>query len=206
MKTVIYIKGKNWDDLRSKFYEAYKDVHHAQDTVVAKTAATARPKAFEIENEALSNRHGTEHYKTGITKKGEPFKKKYKSVWDSKGKYWISEADRRQKMMQFSFENSASRYMKHPSSSKYRPYIPGAKSEVAFFSRVANLWENDTKPYSKRSPYFGANGKTGIWKKGQVRKGKKYFMTKVFDVIDESISSAIKKTEEKVFTREKGYE
>lgn len=206
MRSIIYVKGKNWDDLRSKFYQAYKDVHHAQDTVVAKTAATARPKAFDIENEILSNRHGTEHLKTGITKKGAKFRKEYKSVWDAKGKYWVSGTNKKQKLMQFSFENSASRYIKHPSSSKYRPYIPGALSEVGFFSRVANLWENDTKPYSHKSPYFGAGGSTGIWKTGQIRKGKKYFMTRVYKVVDESISSAIKKTEEKVFTREKGYE
>lgn len=204
MRSIIYVKGKNWDDLRSKFYQAYKDVHHAQDTVVAKTAATARPKAFDIENEILSNRHGTEQQKTGITKKGVKFNKKYKSVWNAQGKYW--ESEKKQKLMQFSFENSSSRYIKHPSSSKRRPYIPGALSEVGFFSRVANLWENDTKPYSNRSPYFGARGSTGIWKSGLSRKGKKYFMTRVYKVVDESISSAIKKTEEKVFTREKGYE
>lgn len=200
---VIYVKGHGWNELRQKLYDTGHDVFHAQDTVVAKVGATARPKAFEIEDQILENKHGTLHRKTGINKKGEHFDKTYRSIWNAKGKYWQSQAKGHQKLMQFNYENTAAKYKRGPNAGRLKP---GALSEVSFFSRVANLWEYDTKPYSRRSPFFGARGSTGIWKTGQIRKGRKYFMSRIYPVVDHSIPEAIKKTEEKIFTREKGYE
>lgn len=192
--SVIYVKGKDWNALRQKLYATGQDVYQAQDTVVAKTAATARPKAFDIEEQYVE--HGKEQFK--FYKKGT---RKTKTIWNSKGKYWQSAGGRR--LMQFNFENKASRYAKGARAGQLKPNVI---SRVSFYSLTANLWEKSTKPYSRKSPKFGSNGRTGVWQTGSVRMGKKYFLTKVYSVVESSIPEAVAKTEEKVFTREKGYE
>lgn len=192
---IVYVKGNNWNALKEKLQATGQDVYKAQDSVVAKTAATARPKAFEVERE-VGLRQGKvqeKYFKGGV--------KRTKTRWNATGGYWESQSGRR--LMSFNFERSASRYAKGVHAGQLKPNVI---SRVALTSITANLWEYDTKPYSKKSPRFGSEGGSGIWKQGEIRRGRKYFMTKVYTVVEQTVPEAIAKTERQIFTKEKGYE
>lgn len=193
--SIVYIKGSDWDVLLRKLQEFNKDVGKAQDTVVAKTAATARPKAFDIEEKYLE--HGkaqTKYLRSG--------KRKTKSRWNAKGKYWETAHGRR--LIQFSFENTAAKFRK---GSKIGQFKPNAISRAYLTSLTANLWEKPTKPYKAQSPYFRREGmrKAFRWDPGRIRPGMNYFLTEVVGAVEGSIKEAVAKTEKDIFEG-KGYE
>lgn len=183
----VYVKGKEWQALREKLQAVGRDVYVAQDTVVAKTAATARPIISSLEEGMFNFGQSQTKYRNGK-------KVTSKTKWNAKGGYWESSDKRR--LIQFSFENTSSKYAKGKMRSS-----KNVISEAYLYSLTANLWDKDTKPYSMNSPSFWSSNKKGtaIWKKGEIRKGKNYFGTRAFGIVSRSVSKAIEKTEKQVF-------
>lgn len=91
------------------------------------------------------------------------------------------------RLMSFSFENSANR---RKGAGKY--------AHVVFTSRMANLFENDTKPYSKASPLFKHNGSWTRIRAGEKRYGKRFFYTKVFSAVQRSVPAGLAKADMKL--------
>ena len=68
---------------------------------------------------------------------------------------------------------------------------------AAYTNQLANLWANETKPYSVDSPFVGRVGTSGrIWKAGQ-RRDSRYSWSTVESSMRNAISGAIKTTEAK---------
>ena len=61
-------------------------------------------------------------------------------------------------------------------------------------SKMLNLWENDTQQYSapSREIYYGRQGFK--WQKGDIRKGKNFYMAN-YHAVEKAIPKAIAKTE-----------
>ena len=179
MADIVYVKGQEWQDLRKKLVEAGHNVYKAQDRAVGNVAALARPKVFEGEESAGIKHNELQRKLTshGVVER--------QTKWNSETKSYVG--SRGVKLVSFSFENLASRY-------KNGKLKLGVLSRARLISRVANLWENDTKPYQKTSPWFsrGVN-KKGAWQANKSRPGKKTLVSKMRIVAEESVPLAIKK-------------
>ena len=179
MADIVYVKGQEWQDLRKKLVEAGRNVYKAQDRAVGNVAALSRPKVFEAE-ESEGIKHGDIQKK--LTKNGIVERQ---TKWNATTKTFVGSRD--VKLVSFSFENLASR-------NKNGKLKLGVLSKARLISRVANLWENDTKPYARTSPWFSRNdSKKGVWKAGRSRLGKKNLVNKMHMIAEESVPMAIRK-------------
>jgi len=65
-----------------------------------------------------------------------------------------------------------------------------------YTSQLANLWANQTKPYTSQSPVVGQEGGLTVWRTGEQRPSR-YNWSTVFKALADTQQSAIAKTEAK---------
>lgn len=172
--------------LVKKYKQLTDNIGQVSDDAVAKVAAKGRRRITDYEEQTF--RMGNKNYKGS--------KDFYsQSRYDPKLGGYVSAGGKQaqtHKMMAFSFETVASR--------RYR--MVAKYSHVKLSSKLANLWENDTKSYTAHSPFFWREGgKVGWVNKGEVRKAKPFFLTEGVQGVQQVIPQALAEADQKLTDR-----
>lgn len=158
---VIYLLGKDWNNLRKDMFATQMIALRSADNSVAKTAVKGRKEASQFEEQLFDI--GTAHLKWDVSAR--KYQVRTRSRWDATlGGYRASNGLR---LIGFNFENVAAR--------KSNVTLRRAYAQASVYDLLSNLWENDTKPYQDYSPLYAKAGrKPYSWQKGQIRKGRRW--------------------------------
>lgn len=143
---------------------------------------------------AAKSRRKADKALRGVLDMGQPQKKgreeeKVRSVYSESSGAWVT-ARGNWKLSRFTWETT--RAMKRNGEIKTSAY-----AKARYTSTIANLWENDTKPYSEKSPVISKKGISLVLQKGEVRKGK-HFWRSVEAIFAATVPEALHETERKL--------
>lgn len=181
---MLDISGESsFQDLIAKYKKFGGSIGKVADEVAATVAAKGRTAATKEEEQLFHfGRRNIKSYKGQQVTSS--------SVYSSTlgGYKAVSNGAR---LMSFSFENIAN---KNKGIMKY--------ARVKFTSRMANLFENDTKAYTHNSPFFkmGDGGFTFV-PEGVRRTGKKFFYSRIFSAVQSSVPRAIESADKHLMER-----
>lgn len=153
--------------------------------VLARTGFYGRERIVKVEQNIFN-------FGRAYSKTGQKNVRKH-TQYDSRNG-WIISGKRTKKgdpyrLVQYSFEGTRAMRSKAAFARSIR------KAYVS--SKMLNLWEHDTKPYSKKSPpiYYGDGA--FAWQKGSIRKGRDFY-TANYRAVEAAIPTAVARTEAEI--------
>lgn len=182
----VKAKGLEFDTLKRLLGKGQKAVSNALYKAVAEVGSKGRKAATKVEE--------------GIFRLGFRTKHGFNGNWHEGGSKFDSALGayrgrrKGERMMGWSWETVKAR---KSSGAFYRSVV-----RAAFTSRLANLFEHQTKPYSARSPFFrtmdGSESGLFSFRKGHIRSGKDFFYSRIEPRIAAVVPEAAAETDRKL--------
>lgn len=186
---VIYLQMEGLSELAKRIEKAGRTAARMADSVAATTAAIGR-RSYRPVLESTFDHMGDKTYW-----KGSPFNGGRGSTYDESLGGFRSNTYRTSngffRESNFSFETVAAQR----SASAFHRSV----AKVKLTSQTANLWEHNTKAYTKNSPFWKYKGdrNPSFVSAGNIRTARPFFLGRARPLVISAIAEAIKRTEDK---------
>lgn len=188
---VIYLQMEGLSELAKRIEKAGRTAARMADSVAATTAAIGRRSYADVMTEpGLFPGMGDKTYW-----KGSPFNGGRGSTYDESLGGFRSNTYRTSngffRESNFSFETVAAQR----SASAFHRSV----AKVALSSQTANLWEHNTKAYTKNSPFWKYKGdrNPSFVSAGNIRTARPFFLGRARPLVISAIAEAIRRTDMK---------
>lgn len=186
---VIYLQMEGLSELAKRIEKAGRTAARMADSVAATTAAIGR-RSYRPVLESTFDHMGKETYW-----KGSPFNGGKGTTFDESLGGFRSNTYRTSngyfRESNFSFETVAAQR----SASAFHRSV----AKVALSSQTANLWERNTKAYTKNSPFWKYEGdrNPSFVSAGNIRTARPFFLGQARPLVISAIAEAIRRTDMK---------